>query len=619
MLRRCRNSCFEIVAVAQILAALLVLIPVWTVVDAAAENKDQPTLKELLEKPPAEAPADAPSDKAGEEPPVAKARPTSSGPVDELDRGVPRSSVLGFLDATRDQDYERAARYLDARRLPKGFKQSDVPELARQLKIVLDRALWIDLDALSDDPKGYLDDGLPKYRDHVGYIEIDGRKVNILLQHVPRRDGVLIWKFASATVREIPGLHEEYGYGPVGEWLSSNLPEFVLLGLHTWQWVFLVGLTVIAYVVVFIPTLVLDSALRRHPSELSQQIGRFIAGPLRLLIILLLLREWVDLIQPSVTARAVMRASTLLLISFAWMGMRIIDLFVVLWSQRLIRAGRKHVVVLLHPSATTLKVALIAITLVAWLDNIGFEVTTLLAGLGIGGLAVALASQKSIENLIGAVTLYTAMPVRVGDFCRFGGEVGTVEEIGLRATRIRTLSKTHIIVPNAEFASMELENFAGRERYRFNTKLHLRYGTSSDQLRFILIELKKLLYAHPRVQTPPAIVRFVGFDEYSLNIKVTTSIITSKYSEFLAIAEDLNLRTMDIVKSAGTDFAVPTRLQIDSGREEVNTEAAQAAEKQVQEWLENNELYVAEFPEDKIEELKDTLPYPPEGAPEPAS
>lgn len=184
--------------------------------------------------------------------------------------------------------------------------------------------------------------------------------------------------------------------------------------------------------------------------------------------------------------------------------MRIIDLFVALWSQRLIRAGREHVVVLLHPSATTLKVVLIVITLVAWLDNIGFEVTTLLAGLGIGGLAVALAAQKSIENLIGAVTLYTAMPVRVGDFCRFGDEVGTVEEIGLRSTRIRTLNKTHIFVPNAEFASMQLENFAGRERYRFNTKLHLRYGTSSDQLRFILIELKKLLYAHPRVQPPPA-------------------------------------------------------------------------------------------------------------------
>lgn len=320
MLRPCCNSRFEIIAVAQILAALLVLTPVWTAADAAADKKGQPTLKELLKKPPAEAPADAPSDKVDEKPPVAKARPTSSGPVDELDRGVPRSSVLGFLDATRDQDFERAAQYLDARRLPKGFKQSDVPELARQLKITLDRALWIDLDALSDDPKGYLDDGLPKYREHIGYIEIDGRKVNILLQHVPRRDGVLIWKFASATVREIPGLHEEYGYGAIGEWLSSNLPEFVFLGLHTWQWVFLVGLIVIAYVVVFIPTWALDSVLRRNPSELSQQIGRFIAGPLRLLIILLLLREWVDVIQPSVTTRAVMRANTLLLITSAWIA-----------------------------------------------------------------------------------------------------------------------------------------------------------------------------------------------------------------------------------------------------------------------------------------------------------
>jgi MscS family membrane protein len=197
--------------------------------------------------------------------------------------------------------------------------------------------------------------------------------------------------------------------------------------------------------------------------------------------------------------------------------------------------------------------------MLVWLDNIGYKVSTLIAGLGIGGIAVALAAQKSIENLIGAATLYTAAPVHVGDFCRFGDKLGTVEEIGLRSTRIRTLDRTVISIPNADFAAMPLENFADREKIRFNPKLYLRYGTKPDQLKQIIIEIEKYLNEHEKVDEKPNIARFMGFGSFALELNVLAFVLTTDYLEYLEIAEELNMRILEIVDAAGAELANPAK------------------------------------------------------------
>ena len=183
----------------------------------------------------------------------------------------------------------------------------------------------------------------------------------------------------------------------------------------------------------------------------------------------------------------------------------------------------------------------------------GFKVTTLLAGLSISGVAVALASQKSLENIFGALTLFSSQPVRVGDFCRFGDKVGTVEEIGLRATRIRTLDRSVITVANGEFANLHLDNYSARDRFWYHPEIGLRYETTPDQIRYILVEVQKMLYAHPKVLPEPLWVRFIGFGDYSLNVGVFAYIGVTNYDESLEVAEDLNLRIMDIVAAAGSD------------------------------------------------------------------
>jgi MscS family membrane protein len=536
------------------------------------------------------------------------------GPKDEFNRGVPRTSVEGFLTATRKGDNERASEYLDLRNLPRGLSKSDGPELARQLKVVLDSKLWIDLSDISADPNGHKNDGLPRYRDSLGTIEFDKQKFDILLQRVPRGDGVRIWKFSSKTVAQIPELYDEFGYGPIGEKLSSLFPSDEFIGLQLWQWIFLSGLIVLAYTTAFIPTWLFAVYLRRRKTHFSDQFARFVTGPTRLLIMVMLVRSWFELISPSLTARAIVEGQTLLIIIIIWMIFRIIDLMRDYYQTRISTHETSATKVLLRPMSNFIKTLVVIIASLVWLDNLGFQVTTLIAGLGIGGLAIALAAQKSMENLIGAVTLYTSAPVKVGDFCRFGDKSGVVEEIGLRSTVIRTLERTAIHVPNAAFSELHLENFADRDKMLYRPKINLRIDTSPDQVRYVLVEIRKLFYAHPKVDSEPARMRFTGIGEDSLELEGFVYILTKDLGEYLEISEDLNLRIMDVVQSAGTTLAIPARTVFTDEGYRPDRAKAQVAEAKVKEWRESNQLNLPNFSQSTIDELRDSLDYPPKGS-----
>ncbi|MCZ6712428.1 MAG: hypothetical protein O7B29_00645, partial [Deltaproteobacteria bacterium] len=158
-----------------------------------------------------------------------------AGPADEYGRGVPRSAMLGFLLACREGDYERAAAYLDLRRLD-AKERGRGAVLARQLKFVLDQELWVEIERLSQQPEGYPGDGLPSYRDRVGTIHTEEGPVEVLLQRVPRGDGVSIWKISSATVARIPALYDEFSYGPLEGWLPTWMLKANLFEIALWQW-----------------------------------------------------------------------------------------------------------------------------------------------------------------------------------------------------------------------------------------------------------------------------------------------------------------------------------------------------------------------------------------------
>jgi MscS family membrane protein len=249
---------------------------------------------------------------------------------------------------------------------------------------------------------------------------------------------------------------------------------------------------------------------------------------------------------------------------------------------------------------------------------LGIPLTPLLAGLGVGGLAVALAARPTLENLIGGVTLFADKPVRVGDPCVFNNRFGFVEEIGLRSTRIRTLDRTIVSVPNSQFAELQLENFNRRDCIRFYTVLPLRYETTPEQLRYVLAKIRELLLAHPKISNTPPLpnhVRFVGPGEHSLNVEIFSFSTTADWGEFLGIREDLLLRIMDIVKEAGTGLAIPAQTTYLTRDRALDAEHTHTAEQEVETWRQQGILPFPWVSDARQAEVTDTLPYPPAGTP----
>jgi len=192
-------------------------------------------------------------------------------------------------------------------------------------------------------------------------------------------------------------------------------------------------------------------------------------------------------------------------------------------------------------------------------DRVGVPVYGIVAGLGVGGLAIALAAQPTIENLIGALNLFADKPVRVGDFCQYGDAMGIVEAIGIRSTRIRGVDRTLTTIPNATLAKMPIVNFTRRDRILLSTVIALRYETTPEQLRQLLVEFSELLRHHPRVAAETARVRFVGFGDSSLDIELFAYVTTSDWAEFTSVREDVMLRVMDIVEHSATAIARPSQ------------------------------------------------------------
>jgi MscS family membrane protein len=194
-----------------------------------------------------------------------------------------------------------------------------------------------------------------------------------------------------------------------------------------------------------------------------------------------------------------------------------------------------------------------------YLSQIGVNITTMLAGLGVGGIAIALALQKPLEDVFGAITLYTQQPVRVGDFCRIGDHTGTIEEIGLRTTRLRTLANTVIAVPNSLLANEPIDNYSARQKIWYRPHLRLRYDTSPAALKHILDGIRDMLNSHEEVLQDNARVRFKEISSDALLVEVFAYLNTTDWVKYLEMAEKLNIGILKVVADAGTSLALPSR------------------------------------------------------------
>jgi MscS family membrane protein len=271
--------------------------------------------------------------------------------------------------------------------------------------------------------------------------------------------------------------------------------------------------------------------------------------------------------------------------------------------------------IIASPSITpeSIDAHLILVLLALGADRLGVPVYGIVAGLGVGGLAIALAAQPTVENLIGGLSLFADKPIRVGDFCKYGDARGTVEAIGIRSARIRGMDRTLTTIPNAMLAKMPIVNFTRRDRMLIQTVIGLRYETTPEQMRYVLVKLREMLLGHPRVDPDPARVRFTGFGDSSLNIEVFAYVMTSEWAEFLGIREDILLRVMEIVEQCGASIAFPSQtlyLGRDHGPDESKVRAAEAS---VREWIAEGTLPFPNFAPEQARQIRGSIVYPPTG------
>ncbi|MGK7918366.1 MAG: mechanosensitive ion channel family protein, partial [Prochloraceae cyanobacterium] len=249
------------------------------------------------------------------------------------------------------------------------------------------------------------------------------------------------------------------------------------------------------------------------------------------------------------------------------------------------------------------------------IERVGISLITVLAGLGIGGLALALAARPTLENMIAGIILLADRPVKVGERCRFGDQEGDIVQIGLRSTRILALSGYLISMPNSKFSELQLTNKSRSERILIRQVLQLRYETTSEQLRFVLAKLREMLLAHPKLIEKRARVRFVQYGDYSKDVEIYVYVDTGDREEYRGIKEDVLLRVEDIVSAAGTGFAFPSQRNYLSRDRGLDSERSRAAEAEVQAWRSKGILPFPELSPEEREQLRDTLDFPPEGSP----
>ena len=270
----------------------------------------------------------------------------AAGPYDEFNRTTPRSSLAGLALAVKGQDFERAVNYLDLRNLPFSLDEDlDGEDLVRKLVIVAKRAMTVDIDDLSEEPSGHLDDGLPSYRDRITTIKTQKGPVDILMQRVPRKDGVQIWKISNKTVAQIPALDKEFGYGVIGAKMSLVFPHYIIFGLELWQLTLLAILIAIGYMIAIVVTHIIIKMMLIGQRFKTERLKQSIVGPLRFLFTVLFYRATFDLIAPTLAARALFDANTFLIAAILWITLGLVDLIMARMADRMEQNGQNDAVV----------------------------------------------------------------------------------------------------------------------------------------------------------------------------------------------------------------------------------------------------------------------------------
>jgi len=546
--------------------------------------------------------------------PTPRSAPNTS--ADPLGRTTPSGTMLGFLQAAQAGDYGIASQYLQ---MSPARRQSEGEQMATKLKVVLDRAFTGRFNNFTQ-AEGIPQEGVPLGRQKLGTMSSGDVEVDLDLVRVSDPSAGKIWLISSETLAKVPELYEQVQARQVESRLPNALVKHEFAGMPLWQFLALLVALPVAAALGWLLLALLEIPLRwwaRRRGQLDVANWRSVSGPAWLLTGTLIHQVFAAYLHIPLLPRHYyfQITSIALIISATWIFWRVVQWSLHRVRNRALARGHAGTGSLMLLGARILKALIFCAGVLAVLGNLGFNMSTALAGLGIGGLAIGFGAQKTIENLFGGVSVLGDEVFRVGDVCRFGDRTGVVEDIGLRSTRIRTDERTLVAIPNGTVATINLENLSRRDKILFKTNLGLRLASKPDHVRFVLAEIRRLLYSHPAVETKSVRVRLSEIAGSSLTVEVVAYILTRDFNEFAAVREDLLLRMMDVMEDSGGGLALPSQTLYLSRDAGVEKEKADNAVKKIAELRDGKQLPFPDFHEEDISSFKGSIEYPqPESA-----
>jgi MscS family membrane protein len=478
---------------------------------------------------------------------------------DPLGRDTPRGTITGFNEAAHRKDFVAAAQYMQAT----AAQRRSVDVLADHLTQLIDRYYLEPITSISDEPDGTTSDGLSLDRERI-VLRIEDKPVEIELVRVKDRQAGLVWLISSRTLAQVPTLFRS----AEDTWLERLMPlalvEKTVFGIPAANWVALVATFVIPVGVLWLLS-----------ASVIALTGRMITNPTRRRLlehwhwrlrwpVLMVLSLGVHLATMrflgfslrfrNIYSRIVLVALVVAFASLLWRIMALSFARARAVAEHKGQGGLRSVLLLAERVSKTVLILAAIFTL---LTIAGVNTGTALAGVGLGGVAIALGAQRTVENLLGGVSLITDRALAVGDYCSISNRVGVVEDITMRSVRLRTVEQTLLSVPAGTLSQSTLENFATRQKILIQTTVRLRYGTTAQQLRYVLNEVRTLLEAHPVIETSSARIRLVDFSVRAIELELFAYVLTADWLEFLALREELLLQVVAIVESSGTRFAEP--------------------------------------------------------------
>jgi MscS family membrane protein len=480
-------------------------------------------------------------------------------PTDSLGRTTPHGTVLGFLKAAEEKDYARAAKFLDGKRSP---AQSE--ELVVQLKTLLDRGLATSIDDISRSPQGTVDDELRLSRERVGTVKTADGEFPLLLDLVKRAGEPPIWLFSQETLARVPGAYESLHHKDIESYFPEWSRKIMFLSVPLWRWgaivVFLLTVFGIASVITRLILWLLRKIFRKRFSPGVEGSVLALKTPIFCLL---------GAIMNKVAAGYAMTALgrhywsvvglVLIWASSAWLLVRTVDILISIVRQRFLLRLQVERATLVTLLGRIFKILVGLILIVALLTYAGVNVSALITGLGIGGVAIALAAQKTLADLFGGLSIVMRGAVRVGDSCLIDGITGTVEDIGTSSLSLRTLGRSVVSIPNSKVAEVNLENFALRDQFWVHPVFTLRFDTPYTVLKTVLEKIDKLLLSHADIDKNTARVRLIDLTSSGPKIEVFAYFRRpgADWATFLEEQEKIMLEIMRVVEEAGSSLAAP--------------------------------------------------------------